>query len=136
VAVKWVVPEDGTPAAIALLRDAMAAQTAVIAPPHARAEVTSALHRRVRLGEMDQEVATARAHRFEEIPLLLVEPPGLMAGAIDLAIKFGWKNPYDALYLALGELLDCDVWTADADFHGSAHETYPRLRLLSDFAPA
>jgi predicted nucleic acid-binding protein len=50
-------------------------------------------------------------------------------------LEFAWKYPYDAIYLAIGELLDCPVWTADEHFFADAHATYPRLQLLSGFTP-
>ena len=105
-----------------------------MAPPHASAEVANAIFRRLRFGEIDEEEARRRADRFTATPIRLVHPRGLIQRAIELGREFSWETPYDALYLAVGELIDCDVWTADGDFHRDAHRAYPRLRLLSDFA--
>jgi predicted nucleic acid-binding protein len=71
---------------------------------------------------------------FQSIPLELLDLPGLSQRAVELGLQFGWKHPYDAFYLALGELLDCQVWTADRKFHGDAAPTHPRLNILSDFS--
>jgi predicted nucleic acid-binding protein len=50
-----------------------------------------------------------------------------------IAMQLKLKYTYDALYLALGELLDCDVWTADRQLWDAAHSAFPRLRLLSSY---
>jgi predicted nucleic acid-binding protein len=134
VAVKWVVPEQDSEVALSPLDHAITSGTDLVGPPHLKAEVTSALYRRLRSGEMDEELAIGQANRFEEFPISLVAPSGLVAKAIVLSLEFGLKHPYDAFYLGLGELLDCEVWTADFDFHTHAGQAYPRLRLLADFA--
>ena len=134
MAVKWVIPEGDSEIALGLLEHALKSGADLVGPPHLRAEVTSALYRRLRLGEIDEELAIARANDFENFPISLIAPAGLMAKALILSLEFGLKYPYDAFYLALGELIDCDVWTADGDFYRDAHAAYPRLRLLSDYA--
>lgn len=134
VAVKWLLPEDDSDKAVALLNDALGGDTEVIAPPHFPAEVTSAVYKRLRAGEIKLDEAQERLGQFGIIPLSLVFPAGLIETAVDLAAEFDWPFPYDAFYLAAGMLLDCEVWTADGEFYEDAHATYPRVRWLSGYA--
>jgi predicted nucleic acid-binding protein len=134
VAVKWVLREEGTDAARRILADVLRGGQRIVAPPHLIAEVTSAIYRRLRIGEILLPEAIERMSTFVSIPIELVAPPALAPRALQLASEFRWGYPYGAMYLAVGELLDCEVWTADRDFSDDAHEKYPRLRLLSELA--
>ena len=135
VAVKWVVVEDDTESALRFLRDLLVQATRLIGPLHLKAEVTSAIYRRLRLGELVEVDALGAVSEYEALPIELLDMPSLSRRAIELSLEFGLKYPYDAMYLALGELLDCEVWTADQAFHSDAHSRYPRLRLLTEFEP-
>jgi predicted nucleic acid-binding protein len=134
VAVKWVVTEEDTPSALQFLRQALVTGTQVVAPLHMKAEVDSAVYRRLRLGDLVEDEAHAAIVEFELIAIDLLDPPGVSRKALELSLLFGWKHPYDAYYLAVGELLDCQVWTADRSFHGSASNAHPRLNLLAEFS--
>jgi len=136
VAVKWVVTEDDTESAIRFLGELIRTQTRLVAPMHLTAEVTSAVYRRLRLGELIREEAEGAIAKFRSIPLELLNPPQISEKAIELGLEFGWKHPYDAFYLALGEIVDCQVWTADKTFHSDAAARYQRLTLLSAFPAA
>ncbi len=45
-----------------------------------------------------------------------------------------WNLPasYDAAYLALAELMDYELWTADRRFAGGLRKKVPRLRVISN----
>ena len=60
----------------------------------------------------------------------LVEPPGLHTKAIELAAELGQNTAYDTHYLALAEMLDCEVWTADEHFFRSSAVDFPRVRWI------
>ena len=131
VAVKWLLPEEGSENALALLEAALTAQTDVIGPPHLPVEVTSAIHKRFRQRELTLAEARERLRAFSRIPIDLTYPASLAERALELAAELDLPYPYDAFYLAIGEILGCEVWTADERFYDDAHAGYPRLRLLS-----
>jgi predicted nucleic acid-binding protein len=133
VAVKWLLPEKDSEKALALLEAALAAREDLTGPPHLPVEVTSAIHKRFRQGEITLVEARDRLQAFSRIPIDLTYPTGLAERALELAAELDWAYPYDAFYLAVGEMLDCDVWTADEEFYEHAHAGYPRLRLLSSY---
>jgi predicted nucleic acid-binding protein len=136
VAAKWVLEEPDRDRALALLIDARTIGTRIVGPPQFRAEVTSALTQRIFAGELPLPDAIAALNTFLATEVDVVLDDALYGQALRLASEFNWAYPYDAFYLAVGELLDCDVWTADGRFHRAAAQRYPRLRLLTDYALA
>jgi predicted nucleic acid-binding protein len=40
---------------------------------------------------------------------------------------------YDTHYLALADILGCDLWTADERFFNSVKEQQPRVKWLGEF---
>ena len=125
VAVKWVLTEAGTDAALALRSEQL------IAPELWFAEAANALWRHVRLGELTAAEALARMHRLINAPVasLPIEPH--TTRALDLAIDLAHPI-YDCFYLALALAQDTHVVTDDRRFHAAANrpELAGRVRLL------
>jgi hypothetical protein len=51
--------------------------------------------------------------------------PDLHLEAMRLARQFNRLNPYDARYLALVQVLDCAVWTADERIYNTVRIRFP-----------
>jgi predicted nucleic acid-binding protein len=134
VAAKWILPEELSDRALTLLADALTSGTTLTGPPHLPIEVTSAIYKRLKAKELALDEVNARLNLFAAIPIDLVYPEGLAKLAVSLSAEFEWNLPYDAFYLAVGEKLDCAVWTADDEFHQEASGQYPRLRSLTSYS--
>jgi predicted nucleic acid-binding protein len=108
VALKWLVEEEKSDAAIALLRR----DDDIIAPSLVLAEIGSALWKKYRLGQLSVEPELAlreAANAFSE----LVELEVLASRALALALSL--EHPiYDCFYLALTEARAGTLVTADA----------------------
>jgi predicted nucleic acid-binding protein len=130
VIVKLLLYEKKTPSAIDLMLDLLYEPSWIVAPPHLPAEVTNALYKRVRQGDIDPEHAFAALEVYASLSIALLTPSDLGLRAILIAKEFGLRTTYDAMYLALGEILDCPVWTADERFFRVAQSDFPRLQLL------
>ena len=133
VALKWVLEEENTEDAIALLHRWRELAELLLAPPIFRPEVTNALHRRVGRQEI------TRAHAMDAVDFLtsavaIRETSGMYKEALALAHEFGLKYTYDSLYVALARAEDCELWTADRQIFRSAQPRFPLVRLLG--APA
>ena len=135
VAARGLLPEEERELALQLLQDALEADRSILGPPHLPVEVTSAVYKRLREDEVTLEEAQDLLDQFDTVPITIASPPGLARLAVELSRTFQWSFPYDAFYLALGEIMDCDVWTADSRFFDDAHDRYTRLRLLADYSP-
>ena len=60
------------------------------------------------------------------------EPAGLYHRALTLAGTLDLGTTYDALYLALAESEECDLWTADRRFVRSLRGRFPRARWIGE----
>ena len=125
VALKWVLDEPETEAALALRNEQL------IAPELWLAEAANALWRHVKLGEITAEQALARVSELVNAPVasLPIEPHVLRA--LNLATEIG-HPVYDCVYLALALYHDTHVITDDRRFAAAAAqpELAGRVRLL------
>ena len=133
VAAKWVLAEEDSERALSLLKEAMAIGTRLIAPRHLLSEVTSAVYKQLRYGSIVFEEAVTALAGFSKIRLALLSPPGLPICAVEIAVTAQMRYPYDAFYLALADIIDCEVWTADRRFYDACSPFSERLRLLADY---
>ena len=125
VAVKWVLNEPRTEAAL-VLRD-----EELIAPAIWLAEAANALWRHLRLGELNRQQALARLSELGKAPIasLAIEPH--VARALELAAEA--DHPvHDCIYLALALHQRAHVVTDDRRFLAAAARLNPgeRVRLL------
>lgn len=115
VALKWVLPEADAEAAMALRAELVEAGAPVHVPDLFWLETASALWRLARGPEAPLSAEEAR-ELFSVLRLapLRSEPAGPLAErALEIALTAG-TTTYDAAYVALAELRDARVWTADA----------------------
>jgi predicted nucleic acid-binding protein len=135
VAVKWVVAEDLSSQAQALLRDCLQAVRPVIAPPHFTGEVVNAIHRRTQRTEhpLTSEQAAQAVQDFVAVPIELLSPAGLYEQAFTLAQTFALPTIYDSLYVVLAQLLDVELWTADERLRRALRTSAPWVRFIGDY---
>jgi predicted nucleic acid-binding protein len=129
-AAKWVLPEEGSELARSMLADALTERVRLVAPPHFAVEVTSAIYKRLHEGELTIDEARGCFREFSAFAVETIWLPGLAERAIEIAAELDWALPYDAFYLALGEALGCELWTADQRLHRDARMSYS-IQLLS-----
>lgn len=124
VALKWVLDEPGSDAASALRRERL------IAPAVWLAEAANVLWRRVRIGDITPDEATARLGELRGAPLASLPIEPVLDRALELAIEIG-HPVYDCLYVALALRHDTYVVTADRRFAAASALTLARrVRLL------
>lgn len=110
VAVKWLIEEPGTEAAVAL-RDGDLAAPALL-----RIEVANALRSLVARGTLTRTRAMALLGKFHPAPASIVQADeALERRALEIALDL--SHPiYDCVYLALAERTSRTLATADARF--------------------
>ena len=105
VAAKWYALEPDTALARTLLGRPL------IAPDQIRAEVASALWKKVRANEIERAQALrALPHLVQSVTFMPSEPLAEMA--LDLALDLG-QSVYDCFFLALAQTLNFPLITAD-----------------------
>jgi predicted nucleic acid-binding protein len=129
VALKWFVAEEGTSDATALLLNA----GILIAPELVIAEVCNALWKTVRRGNLRIAQFEEAAHELPKIFDELVPLSGLCAQACKIA-SVPDHPVYDTFYLALAELRDAELITADKrlSMRVQGSKWAPRVRLLGE----
>ena len=130
--VKWLVEEDDSEKAEALLDAWTARGIRLAAPSLMPVEVANALHRRVERGEISLLDAVSLMRRLSTYGIALEDPSGIHERAMELANRLRQPAAYDAHYLALAEHLGCDLWTADRRFFNAARDVTENARLLGD----
>ena len=132
LAVKWLVNEVHTEKAFALAHSWASSDVQPAAPYLMPVEVANALHRRVIQREVSSSAAYLLLDGLLNSGIELREPAGLHRRAIELASRLRQAAVYDAHYLALGEALDCELWTADERFYRAASPFFA-VRWLGSF---
>ena len=133
VAFKWLVREEHTDKALAILRVWDSQDIRPSAPYLMPFEVANALHRRITQGELSVEAAADLIGSLLSSRLELHQPPNLHRRALELAGQLKQGAVYDAHYLALAESLDCELWTADQRFYRAAGPGVENLRWIGEF---
>lgn len=131
IALKLVVDESDSAAARDLWRNWASSGCRPIAPPLLVFEGVSALRRMVVRGDLEDSAARAARDRLLAMPIRLPAPGGLVQRAWDLARQYEQPQVYDCFYLALADLLDTELWTADRRFFNAVRRRERRVRLLS-----
>jgi predicted nucleic acid-binding protein len=110
IAVKWVVEEDGTQAALALRTRAK-----LIAPDLLVAECANILWKKVQRGELSKDEAILGVRLLERSDIELLPMRSLLATATRIAVELD-HPAHDCLYLALAIENACRFVTADERF--------------------
>lgn len=120
VAIKWLVREEHTDKALAILSAWHDQDVTPAAPYLLPFEVANALHRKVfrcqlTVGDTARMISQLLNSRLE-----LHQTAALHVRALQLATELQQWAVYDAHYLALAEEFGCELWTADQRFHRAA----------------
>ena len=133
LAFKWLVREEHTDKALAILREWHDEEVTPAAPHLLPFEISNALHKRVTRGELSVEGAVDLIGNLLTSQIELHQPWNLHGKALEMASRFGQAAAYDAHYLALAESLGCDLWTADEKFYQSVAEGDGRVHWIGEF---
>jgi len=133
LAVKWVLKEPYADEALALASEWAATETRPAAPCLLLLEATNVLHRRAALGHISPFQAKQLLAGLLNMGIEVRESPQLHLRALELAQELQMAAVYDTHYLALAEILGCDLWTADERFFNSVKEREPRVKWLGEF---
>jgi predicted nucleic acid-binding protein len=137
VALKWVLFEEYTDQARALYEAALHARRPFLVPPHFFSEVTSALYQRTRTREPARHLTEDEAHealtRFSRFHVQTAEPEHLYDSAFLFAREHRLPSLYDSLYVALAQMMEVTLWTADQRLFTTASPVAPWVRWIGDY---
>lgn len=133
VAAKWSFVEEHSFQARALLRDALAQQDPIVAPPLLPSELANVIRQRMRQGQVQLDAARALLAQFLALPISLQAPETLYERTLVLADAHNLPSVYDAHYVALAELLGATLWTADRRLLRALGGRLPFVRWIAEY---
>ena len=137
LAIKVVVPEVGSDNADALFDQWASEGTQLIAPVFFEVETDSILRQKVSLR---RELTVAQAQRafasLQVLPIKTLHSSEQRQRAWEIAHEFQFPTVYDATYLALAELRQCEFWTADERLFRHVRDKLAFVRWLANYSPA
>ena len=122
--------EEFTEEATVLLAAWREAQEAMIAPSLLPFEVLSGIRLAVYTSRITSDEGDEVHGRFRRMPIELRMPVRLSDQTWEIGRRLNPPRLYDASYLALAEIEDCDVWTADRRFVNLVAGRSARLRWV------
>ncbi len=136
IALKWTINEADSSAALALLVDWTKQEIEVHAPFLLAYEVTNALYRRVRKGEIPFYDARRGLTEiiYKVVEFDFREDPDFNIRAMELGQQFGLPAVYDSHYLALAESKECELWTADLRMWNSVKGKLDWVHWMGDYS--
>lgn len=131
VVLKLLLPEERTEAVRSLWARWVEQDVEVAAPFLLAYEVISVLRNKVFRGELPPEAGEAALAAFLTQEISLLHPHGMEEKTWGVAKQWNLPTSYDAAYLALAELIESDLWTADRRFAASLRKKVPRVRVVT-----
>jgi predicted nucleic acid-binding protein len=132
--VLWFLRQELTPEADAALDQWRAADVDFIAPPLLMAEVPSVLRQAVHRGRITSGEGDTALADFIGVGIRIAEPPGLLRRAWDLGKALNVPRLYDMFYVALADMEQCELWTADRHLVNLVKARWPFARWLGDLS--
>jgi predicted nucleic acid-binding protein len=108
----------------------------LIAPAFFEVETDSILRQKVVLRrELTPDQANAAFAKLQTLPIRQISLSGQRQRAWEIATQYGFATVYDASYLALAQLRDCEFWTADERLFNRVKDNLPFVKWLGDYVP-
>jgi predicted nucleic acid-binding protein len=136
IAIKWILEEVDSDRADTLLAEWINKRMLILAPNLLAYEITNALYRKVRKGEitLDRAKEALEEISLTEITFDFSSDFALSTRAIELANHFNLPTTYDSNYLALAERKGCELWTADLRMWNSVKGKLDWVRWMGDYS--
>lgn len=137
IVLKWVLDEDDSSNAIALLAEWKRDKITVIAPSLLIYEASNILHREMRAKKISNDTTQSGINMIlRTVVLVSSNEPTLYLRAIALSERFGLPAAYDTQYLSLAEREECELWTADTKMRRAVQSEFEWVKSLGDYHPA
>lgn len=135
LALKWVIPETDSNAAIELLNQWTTEGKKVVAPALFIYEVTNILYRQSAANKLTYEEAKQSLKKLFSIGVKLkfTLHEDISMQAMEFAHLFNLPATYDAHYLALAQREKSDYWTADARLWNAVKGRLNWVRWIGDY---
>ncbi len=131
-ALKLVIPEKGSEFVSGKWEEWINDGIAIIAPRLFAFEIQSVLRRKVFKKEIRESEGLLAWETIWNAGVGIRHHDDLWQMAWEIARKYNLPTTYDATYLALSELAECELWTGDRRFFNSTVGRERLLRVIPD----
>ncbi len=128
--IAWLIPTQRTAAVSQRMAEYLDGKDEFVAPPLLEAEVVSTLRHWAFQRRLTREEGREMVQDFLLLGIVIEAPPDLPTRAYDLATALNLPRAYDACYLALAELLSCELLTLDERLYNAAGKEFPWIQLV------
>ena len=136
LAIKVVVPEAGSDKADALFDQWASEETQLIAPVFFEVETDSILRQKTLLrGELTADQAQRAFASLRSLPINTRHSALQRERAWEISRELQFPTVYDATYLALAELSQCEFWTADEKLFKQVKDKLTFVQWLGNYSP-
>lgn len=98
-------------------------------------EATNVVRKRMRREPfISQSEALALLDQLLAFPIQPRSPPELHRQTLIIANLYDLAASYDAHYIALAQLLECEFWTGDRRLHRKVGESLPFMKRIGDYS--
>ncbi|MBM2825419.1 MAG: putative nucleic acid-binding protein, contains domain [Dehalococcoidales bacterium] len=132
LALAWLLVAQQNDNADAIRQEWSEKSVELLGPPMFHAEVTSVLRQQVFFKRILPEEGEELFSVYLEIPIRIIDGQQIYRKAWELAKKFNLPVCYDMQYLAVAELADCELWTADKKLASSLKGKAKRIRWVGE----
>jgi predicted nucleic acid-binding protein len=129
--VAWLVPSFRSESVAGVWQAYARGEDEFVAPPLLYPETLSAIRRLAVRGLLSAQEAGALVSDFLALDIPTPTPKRLYQRAYDLAARYQHSKVYDACYLALAELLSCELLTLDQKLYNAVAGDLPWVRLMA-----
>lgn len=130
---KLLFPEAHSDQAAALATDIARLNWYRYAPLNLPAETSNVIRRRMRRQQLPMDAAIAALDDFLALPIVLVGGSDLFRAALRMTERFSLST-YDAQFVAVAQMVGCDLWTGDESMLPALNGRLPFVRWVGDFA--
>lgn len=132
ILVKLVLFEEYSDLAHALWRAWEEQEVERIAPPFMPFEAVSAIRSSLTRKLISAQEADLAFHNLQSHlqTVGVMRPPDLLERAWEIAKGLRQGQVFDAYYVALAQILDCELWTADEKLYVAAFRVYSKVKHI------
>jgi predicted nucleic acid-binding protein len=134
VVLKWQLDDEQYIPQATALRDDFYTRGAIkaIAPHLLLYEIANGIATATRQKRLESNMAVEAMGNLLALGVELREVAPLRA--LGLALRYN-LSAYDAAYLALAEVEDCELWTGDKALFQAVKDELPRVKWIGDYTP-
>jgi len=125
VAIKWLLPEEGSELALSILEQGFS----LAAPDLIVSEIGNVLWKKSRTGQISPQASLRLLAEFQSLSMRIISSVQIATIALGIAQRCE-RSYYDSLYLALAETLEAPLITADQKFRNALQGTPYQDRVI------